>query len=211
MEAQTVDRSQSELNAVSASGPLSPEDLAAYLDGRLSGQELERVESILAASAAARAELVDVSRMISTIPERKPVSRRYWILPSLAAAAAAIVLVAAPTLSRKPVARKVETERRAVPDDDVRIETIAPGDVASLDGGSPSFVWSAIPGATYRITLTNADGGTVWQTSTSDTAVALPASARITGGATYYWIVDALKDDGSSATSGVREFKVTAK
>jgi hypothetical protein len=106
---------------------------------------------------------------------------------------------------------KVETERRAVADDDVRLRTIAPGDGASVNESTPMFVWYSLPGATYQLTVTNADGGTVWQTSTGDTALSLPATARIAGGATYYWSVDALKDDGSSATSGVREFKLTAK
>ena len=210
MEAQTVDRSQSELNAVSANGPLSPEDLAAYLDGRLNGQELERVESVLADSPSAREELVDVSRMISTIPERKPVLRRRWMLPSLAAAAA-VVLVTVPSLSRKPVERKVESDRRAVPDDDIRLRTLAPSDGATLNEDLPMFLWSALPGATYRLTVTTAEGETVWQTSTGDTAVSLPASTRISRGASYYWSVDALREDGSSATSGVLEFKLTAK
>ena len=211
MEAQTVDRSQSELNAVSANGPLSPEDLAAYLDGRLNGQELERGESVLAGSPSAREELVDVSRMISTIPEPKPVSRRRWILPSLAAAAAAVVLVTVPSLSRKPVESKVESERRAVPDDDIRLRTLAPSDGATLNENLPMFLWNSLPGATYRLTVTTAEGETVWQTSTGDTAVSLPASTRISRGASYYWSVDALREDGSSATSGVREFKLPAK
>ena len=88
---------------------------------------------------------------------------------------------------------------------------IAPGDTLPVDGSTPMFVWNAIAGATYHITLTNAEGGTVWQASTSDTAIALPTNARVLSGATYYWTVDALRDDGSSATSGVREFKAMAK
>jgi hypothetical protein len=60
--------------------------------------------------------------------------------------------------------------------------------------------------ATYRVTVTDTTGATRWTTETPDTAVTLPASARLEPGARYYFYVDALRADGWSVQSGPRTF-----
>jgi hypothetical protein len=59
--------------------------------------------------------------------------------------------------------------------------------------------------------LTDAQGRTVWQSSTSDTVLILPEAIPLNGPASYYWNVDALAPDGSSTTTGIREIRVRAK
>lgn len=208
---QRAEATRGEVTAVIPDGPLPPEDVAAYLDGRLSGEELERVESVLAGSAEARAELVEASRLVATIPERQAQPKRQWVLVSAVAAAAVLALVMIPSLSQKPAIQQVATERRAAVDGGARIRTVAPEDGEVVGSAGVRFTWDAVPAATYQLTVTDAQGRTVWQAATTDTTLVLPGIAKLSGPASYYWNVDALASDGSSMTTGVREFKVTTR
>jgi len=208
---QSAELAPHEFRDVSLSGPLSPEELAAYLDGRLSGKELERVEVMLASSAEARAELMDVSRLVATIPERrKPVGRR-WMFVSALAAAAVLAIVLVPSLTRTPSPPRVATERRVIDDEGSRIRVISPPEGPSVSAGDVRFVWDGVAGASYQFTLTDVDGRVVWQSSTDDTTLVLPGSVKLGAQRSYYWNVDALAANGSSVTTGVRELKVSAK
>ena len=120
----------------------------------------------------------------------------------------AVVLV--PSLSRKLPNEQVVTERRA-PDDGMRIRAMTPEDGMLVRSTDVRFVWGAVPAATYELTLTDAEGRTVWHAATTDTTLILPRTARLSGPASYYWNVDALAPDGSSLTTGIREFKVPAR
>lgn len=208
---QSTELAEGEVAAVSVDGPLSPEDVAAYLDGRLSGEEVERVESVLAGSAEARAELVEASRLIATIPERQTHPNRQWIVVSAVAVAAVLAVVMVPSLSQRPAVEQVATERPAAADAGARIRTVTPEDGAVVGSADVRFAWDAVPLATYQLTVTDARGRTVWQAATTDTTLVLPGTAKLSGPASYYWNVDALAPDGSSMTTGIREFKVTTR
>lgn len=208
---QSGEPAKGEVTAVSADGPLPPEDVAAYLDGRLSGEELERVESVLAGNAEARAELVEASRLIATIAEGQTHRKRQWVFVSAVAVAAVLAVVMVPSLSQKPAIQQVATERRAAADAGARIRTVAPADGAVVGSAGVRFTWDAVSAATYELTVTDAQGRTIWQAATTDTTLVLPGTAKLSGPASYYWNVDALAPDGSSMTTGVREFKVDTR
>lgn len=202
----------SEASALTQPDSLSASDLAAYLDGRLEGKDLERVEIFLAEHPEARAELVAAARILATAPESRAPSTRRWVNWSfIAAAAAAIALVVLPLRDRPPQPTRVSTERRANVADGALLKTVSPEDGAMVQHAGVSFKWAGIPGNSYQLTVTDAEGRVMWKTTTSDTTAGLPASIGLSGPATYFWNVDALAADGSSITTGVHEFKVEAK
>jgi hypothetical protein len=68
--------------------------------------------------------------------------------------------------------------------------------------------WAPIePDARYLLTVTTAEGDSVWELMTADTSAAVPIALE--PGGEYLWYVDALLPDGSSASSGVHHFRVT--
>ncbi len=175
-------------------------ELAAYLDRRLTGGEQERVESHLAGCAECRNELLETRQLLRQ--NRRP--RRIMIGGLLAAAAALILVVRPATENRNPA--EVPSPMRAGQDAAVMV---AYGPIGEASSASPAFVWGAERGAsTYRLTVTTGDGTTVWSVSAADTAVALPDSVRLRQGERYLWAVDALLDDGTTRSTGLREFRV---
>ena len=189
--------------------PLSPDEVAAFLDGRLEGQELEKVQARLADDPVARQEIIKARRIAFSAPAAK-IQRRSWLPAAglLAAAAVIAIVVALPgDDSRSPMA--VAPERRGVADAAERVEVIMPSPGDNLPSDVTFFAWRPIEGARYRIVVSDASGQTLLQENTSDTSLSIPEPLRKTG--RYYWKVDAQSPDGSSVTSGVREFVVTAR
>lgn len=199
-----------EVAAVTLDGPLRPEDVAAYLDGRLSGEELERVESVLAESPEARRELVEASRLLATLPVRRSSLRRPMLVAG-AAAAAVLALVAIPTILQDRGTERVSAERPARSDDVTGIRKVLPEDGAEVGPTGVRFLWGTVLGATYHLTITDTQGRTIWQTSTADTTLILPETVPLLGPTSYYWNVDALAPDGSSTTTGIHELRVRTK
>jgi len=73
----------------------------------------------------------------------------------------------------------------------------------------PEFVWHSVPGATaYRISVTRADGDSVWAVTTRDTTARAPEGAAPAGTGPYYWVLDALLGDGRSVAGTMREFRI---
>lgn len=195
--------------AVVDNEPLGPDDVAAFIDGHLEGDELARVEAHLADNPAARQELIKVSRIISSAPKQE--SRQQFRFARLigfaAAAAIAFVLIRpgdAPRESARP-----STERRGIGEEPERVEIVSPGDAQRLTGDKQSFAWHAVDGARYRVVILDNNGNTVYENTQSDTLLALPPAVRSAG--TYYWSVDAQYADGTSITSGAHEFVLTGK
>jgi hypothetical protein len=70
-----------------------------------------------------------------------------------------------------------------------------------------AFVWHAGgAGASYQLTLTDAEGGVVWNLATTDTVASLPDTVELENAAIYHWYVDGLLEDGRHASSGVHSF-----
>ena len=175
-------------------------ELAAYLDRRLSGPERERVESHLAGCPECRSELIEARQLLRQ--SRRP---RRRMVGGLLAAAAALILVVRPAMETRSPAG-ASSPMRAAPDAEVMV---AYGPVGESSSASPTFAWGAESGAsTYRLTLTTGEGTTVWSVSSADTLVALSDSVQLRQGERYLWVVDALLDDGTTRSTGLREFRV---
>ena len=186
---------------------LSTDEVAGYAEQRLSAEEYAMVETHLAECADCRRDAVAVGLALGR--ERR---RRRWLvggpIGALAAAAIAGLYVMGAT-------RGVGTL-----DDQLR-----PGDpregVASIAAWSPlpeqavrrdalRFVWGADgSGALYRLTVTDGAGATLWSGTTGDTVTTLPDSVRFAPDGRYHWYVDVLLSDGTRATTGLREFRIS--
>ena len=180
--------------------------VAAYVEGRLHGDERARVEAHLAECPACRAEATDVALLLR---ERRG-RRAWWIgIPTAAAAAAAAFLLFA-----APPGEQVQTGERLRPGADAGREGVPAITVVAPDARSPvaadslRFVWRG-SGAevVYRFTMTDASGAIVWEGSLSDTVLVLPAEVSLPGDRLYLWYVDAALLDGRVATTGVRELR----
>ena len=184
-------------------------EVAGYVDGALTSSDNERVRAHLAECDECRAEVMAVHRLVRT----QPLQRRSRILipTALAAAAVAFVLIArfqgSESSTRPDIVRSdsVSADADAV----VRIGVVEPHDGDTVPATRARFGWRALTAdATYRFTLTDQSGRTVWTTSAPDTLVMLPSEITLQSGSSYFWYVDALRSDGRSATSGVHRVVV---
>jgi hypothetical protein len=183
---------------------LEPDEVAAYVAGGLTPAVRGRLEQHMAACGACVAEVAAVARLAG--PGRATVGGlAAGAAAAAAAAAVAGVLLLGPGLGRhstpgEPPVRGTEPT--------VAVSAVAPADGEELRG-APEFVWRSVPGATtYRISVTRADGDSVWAATTRDTVVQAPEAASRTGAGSYYWLVDALLADGRSVAGSVREFRI---
>lgn len=169
-------------------------EIAAYLDRGLTSRERERIENHIAFCDECRGAVVagrDLAR-------RRTSRSRAWQLAAVAAAAALVVTVGS-------------LDRAAVTDDTPRGD--ANGTPLAVHGpivesrSVVRFVWEPAPDViSYRLRLSNAAGATLWTHSGTDTAVALPDSVSLQSGERFFWTVDALLRDGSSRSTGLRQF-----
>lgn len=174
-------------------------DMAAYLDGRLPAETREQIESHLAGCTECRNELVQTRQLLRQ--NRRP---RNLLAAGILAAAAALLVVVWPSIQAPD--RPGEPLLRAAPGAE---SLVAYGPVGESSSSSPTFVWAAEPRATsYRLTLTSSVGAPVWSASTADTVMSPAGSVRLREGERYLWVVDALLDDGSARSTGIREFRV---
>lgn len=186
---------------------LAAETVGAFLDRRLTDGERSSVEAHLADCGVCRREVAEAGRLVMAMNVRRPMV----LLPASLAAAAAIAFIAlgitrigreSPDRLRAPTA---SVETGATP----RIGVLAPADGDTVRVRHPVFQWSAVAGApTYRLTLTDESGETVWTTTTIDTSLTLPVRVVLQGRATYFWYVDALLADGRAVSTGVRTFSM---
>ena len=183
---------------------LTAELIAAYADGALDDGERTAADTHLARCAKCRRELAGVADLIATVPPSE--RRRTWPFVAAGLAAAALAFVLVPRTSAPPASQATE---RAVAPNASSIEIVAPvGNGLVGRAGSATIVWRRVePGATYRVTVTDTTGATLWTTETADTSAIVPASARLEPGSRYYLYVDALRSDGWSVRGGPLEFR----
>ncbi|MEP7327273.1 MAG: zf-HC2 domain-containing protein [Gemmatimonadota bacterium] len=175
-------------------------EVAAYLDRQLPSSDRERIERHLANCVDCRLEITETSHILA----RGRRQRLGFAGGILLATAAALLLVMRPVMVRAPEGPVSPPLRETA-------------DIAPLIGYGPSgevtfrslrFVWGSAPNATaYRLTVSAADGVPVWSASTLDTIVILPDSVRLQAGRRYFWLADALLDDGATRSTGLREFQ----
>lgn len=183
-----------------ASDHLRPADIVAFVRSG-PGPVGDPTVAHLAQCGECREEVLEVSRLV-----RAPASGR---LKSVAAITAAAAMVAAAWLGVRPAPQEADRERATPvtqPDGGVRL--VAP--LGPLNRDAPiAFTWRGVAGAVeYRLTLLDARGNVLWSNATIDTAATLPIEISLVRGPAYYWFVDVLQSDGSSATSGSREFRL---
>lgn len=190
----------------------SPDEVAAFIDDRLSKEERARLEAYFARNPSARRELIEASRIVATLPAPERDSRRWISIAGVVAAAAAAILIVVRPPDNSSSARAVLSGQRGVAEQAQTIPLVSPEvDESVSDAGARAFVWRSVDGATYRLIVSDASGKTLLQQNTADTLVAIPPAIATSKPGTYYWSVDALEPDGSSVTSGVRAFTVGRK
>lgn len=175
---------------------LTPEALAGYLDHDLPDEERGQVELHLASCTECREELAEVRGL-----QRR--RRRQWVT-FLVPAAAAAVLVAI----MLPRQTSVPSAIRGVAPIDAALEIVAPLPSTEIAPGPMRFAWrSAGPGASYSLTLQEADGRIAWTSTVADTVAVLPDSVALGSGQVFFWSVEALLPDGRARSTGVKRVR----
>jgi anti-sigma factor RsiW len=183
----------------------SSEEIADYLNGRLSSELRSTLESHLAECRTCRQQVVSARRLLDTYRLRRPF---LWAAPALAAAVLALVLFAPRKPWDAPDEEVLRGRQPGTADVTPQIGIVAPRDGDSVSVGAVRFVWRSQAGQPlYRVTVTEG-AGAVWSTSTTDTSAAVPDSVLLDRSRTYRWYVDAAGADGRSLTSGVQRFVV---
>ena len=184
----------------------SSEQLSAFLERRLLGSERESVVAHLAECVECRREVSGATRLLASAKGgRHRIS--YGIIAAIAAALAFALVPGSKPRDASPSIE--ERPQRVVEPDVVRpIAAVSPVDGAVLTADPVVLLWHAdAPHALYRVTLQDSLGGVQWRGSTTDTSVTVPDSARLKRGATYYWSVDAMRQDGRATTSRAQWFR----
>lgn len=177
------------------------ETVAAYLDRQLSGLELDTAEAHLASCNLCRAEIVDLTKVLRQ--RRRP---RLLYVGGVSAAAAAVLLFAAGTweAARSPA----ETHRGAITDARVAVQLMSP---TTHSDARTTWRWGPVSGADrYELTVFDADGRIVWDTTTTQSVVKAPAAGRLEIGRKYFWRVRARIDWDRWVSSDFAEFTLRA-
>ena len=184
-------------------GHMDEWQIAAYLDRRLPAGERERAEAHLASCSDCRDELVQAHRVLSTVRRRRGLT----VAISVLAGAALVVIVVRATPRGGSAAGAAPSALRGTGD---APSLLAHGPEGDTPLASLRFTWGRAPAtASYRLTLTNADGLPIWTASSTDTVMTLPDSVALQPGGRYFWFVDALLMDGATRSTGPREFRPT--
>jgi hypothetical protein len=172
-------------------------ELAGYLDGGLIPSERDRIEAHLADCATCRRDVLE-SRVLL-----RRVRLRRRVMVGGAAAAAAIILLAMPLMRGEPLLDRTDVTRA----DPAPSALVSYGPTGETRIGAVRFIWGGVRDAvTYRLSVTRSDGTSIFTLSGADTAVALPPSIALIPGERYFWTADALLSDGTTRTTGLREF-----
>lgn len=188
---------------------LSDVELAAFMDGTLAGDERAGAASHLAVCSVCRGELVATSGLVERLPAGGPRSpRRLWAYGGVAAAAAILAISILPRTEYLDRA-SADLERRPA-ERVARIAAVAPAEGVEVEPRALTFSWQGESGASYRITVTDASGRTVWSVTTTETAAAMPGDVTLAPAERFYWYVDGLLADGTSLSSGQRSFTTSS-
>ena len=174
-------------------------DIAAYIDRGLEQKRLTEIEEHLAYCEECRKNLVKTQELVTA--SRRP--RSYVRSLVIVAAAAAIAIVAMPSLRRT-----ADTNDRMRASGDAGPLTVY-GPTGEIRSTPVRFTWGAFPGVlSYHLTLTTEGGVSVWSASSTDTTLVSPQTISFSPGTRYLWTVDAITTDGSTRSTGTHEFGI---
>jgi hypothetical protein len=180
-------------------------DIAAFVNGSLDAPTRARVVEHLNLCEECRDEVMDASRIASTLP-----ARRRWLAPvtGFAIAASLLVFLFLPRVGKRamsPVVQVLRGDNAA--GDSARVPTlVTPRDAVDR---ADRMVWSRVAGAlSYRVRLYDDSSHVLWNDITKDTVAVLPDSVRLRPRVTYFWTVDANTDFQHRASSDLVAFTV---
>jgi anti-sigma factor ChrR (cupin superfamily) len=188
---------------------ISTDDLAELVDGQLSADRQAVVDAHLAVCERCRAELLSAAAIVdsaSTAPTRRSSSR--WLVAGAAVAAAAVAMLMVLPRATKRDALVPASEREQRGASSATIATVSPGGGAQISRSAVHFTWHGDGRSSYRLILMDSEGTPVFTISTPNTTVVPPDTLRLVGGAHYFWYVDALQPDGSSASTPLNGFTI---
>jgi hypothetical protein len=178
---------------------LTDSEMARYLDRRVSLEERDRIEDHLASCAECREHALGTQQLLRR-------GRRPRIVATggvLAAAAVVLIWIA----RVEPAKDQSAQQLRGVVSDNIGL--VAYGPTGDAKRESLRFVWGSAAGAaSYRLSVTRANGAQVWSQSGVDTVASLPRSVTLLIGERYLWVADAVMRDGSTRSTGLREFSL---
>jgi hypothetical protein len=181
------------------------DDMAAYIDRTLPGEDRRRVDSHLASCDECRTEAIASQNAVSTAPTGSGSRIRSWSLIGGAVAAAALIIVAGTTITRTRNGRNLERDTNVAA---AAVVIASPSDGRSL-GPERVVAWHRLAENTsYRVTIANEGGQPIYTTTIRDTSVVIPPFVTLQTGGKYFWYVDAIRADGAIATSGLKSFTI---
>jgi len=189
---------------------LSAAEIAGFIDHTLDGEVRARAAEHLATCDRCREEVAACARLAASAPTA---GSRPIVWQTLAGLAAVLVIavVLPSTWHRQPPMSGEGTAvvERSAPTTGL-VTTVFPTDNVEIARSQLRFVWLRDARASvYRVMIDDANGKAVWNDEISDTTFALPDTARLAPSALYFWHVDALHNDGTSARSGAVAFRVS--
>jgi hypothetical protein len=182
----------------------SSEEIADYLNGRVSPTVRSTLESHFADCRSCRQQVVSTRRVLTSFSTRRSIA---WAIPATAVAAMAWILVG-PRSESGDAQQELRRGRGATGDPEMPagVAIIAPATDAAVDRARVAFIWHAQAARPlFRLTLSEGDRE-VWSATTRDTTLRPPSSVVLEPGRTYLWYVDALDAEGRSVTSGTQRF-----
>jgi predicted anti-sigma-YlaC factor YlaD len=184
-------------------GHLTPREVSRFVDGSLSPAESHPVEAHLAVCSRCLAETVEIGRLVRARARRR---RLVVAVPTAAVAALGILLFATGSPEPEPFQGQVFRDAGTGVQ---RFEVVAPSNDIAIVADSLRFVWrSAGADVQYALSVTDMNGSPVLSQATSDTTLLVRVAPNFPAGQTYFWFVDALFNDGESATTGIHRFAV---
>ena len=182
---------------------ISDAELAAYMDRNVAPAERDRVESHLADCDECRRHLIETRKVLGGIDR----TRSLRLVATLAAAAAVLVFVrsevwttrqstTAFSLVAGPAPRKSRHTR-------------------SKRGRQPKRSRIRLESGVRRGLVPDHSESRrrtpLWSKTTTDTVAILPPSVVLQNGQKHLWVTDALLLDGTTRSTGLREFRVTSE
>jgi len=180
---------------------LDPGEVALHVAGTSPPGERAKIEAHLALCDRCTDEVVAAWRFAG----RRRMRPALLGVGIAAAAAIAGLLLLPPGRAPSPTAPVV---RGAGADSARALMVVTPRDRDTVSR-PVVLTWRSRPDmATYKISVAEANGDSVWALVTEDTTVSLPDSVRVAPGRDYLWYVDGLKADGRALTSGIHQFRL---